>query len=721
LHSLPEGVWLVRNAQDRWCLWDVPTGAVIPWQPRWKNARSMTIQRDSALVWTAHWDGEKWVIERSDPGVPPFFGEVSLGATPARPGGTPVFSPDARLVLLRRDDTYWFDVFVTRLGQAHARTNSPGGRWFATCFSPDGKLIAALGREGRLAVFDSSTGVSLHHTTHKGQSFSSLTFSPDGRVLAVAGQRDLFIWDVKTGQLTHRLQRLAGPVAFSHDGRYLASAAGDAVHLLDATRFRPVRTFARHDGRPGVGLAFGPDSRLLALANGEVSVWDVTTGKQVPSPFPGHGAAVCALAFSPDGRRLVSGGLDGQARVWRLDTGQTEHALDGHSGRVVGVALSPTGTLLASGDGEPGPDEDLQEAATRLWDLPSGRLVRKWDGHLGPIRHLLFSPKGDTLASSGGDTRVRLWDVKTGARLAQLRGVAGLRPVAFTDDGKQLVARGADAARSRWSVPGGRLLAGGTRDVKGGAGGIAQEGKPIVSAITPDGATVACVEAESNQVIELRAPDGTVLHRLAGHGGAVLALAVSADGRWLASGSEDTTVLLWDLDRLRLSFICRQLFRPPPLNAVARLDQPGRTLDRITQRFRQLAQSGREARRLIASLDSDDYPTREKAERALLEIEDDTEDTLRAAATEKRSPEAHRRLARVLARLSPHRRQTPPDPALLRQAVRQLALLSHPAARRALEALAREDPASHLTQEARRALDRLGGKPAGPIARTGEP
>lgn len=235
-------------------------------------------------------------------------------------------------------------------------------------------------------------------------------------------------------------------------------------------------------------VAFSPDCRRLASGgdDGVIRVWDARTGSRC-TQLAGHTAGVRSVGFSPDGKRMASGGDEGVVRVWDLDTGSQRAQLIGHTAGVRSVAFSPDGKKLASGG---------DDGVVRVWDAGAGEQRAQLAGHAAGVRSVAFSPDGLTLASGGGgDGAIQVWDVRTSKQRTQLPGHGGwVLSVAFSPDGKALASGGDDGVVRVWDVGTGKQRA----EFAGHTGWVWS----VV--FSPDGTTVASGGDQSIRVWTLR-------------------------------------------------------------------------------------------------------------------------------------------------------------------------------------------------------------------------
>jgi WD40 repeat protein len=256
----------------------------------------------------------------------------------------------------------------------------------------------------------------------------------------------------------------------------------------------------------------------------------------------GRQSPVRVIAISPDGRSLASGSDDNTIRLWDVASGKELRRLEGHTRAVQSVAFSPDGRSLASGSGDISPDgrslaSGSGDKTIRLWDVASGKELPRLEGHTEPVRSVAFAPDGRSLASGSTDNTIRLWDLSSGKELLRLEGhTEPVRSVAFAPDGRSLASGSKDNTIRLWDLASGKEL----RRLQGHTG-------PVDSvAVAPDGRSLA--SGSKDGTIRLwDLASGRELRRLEGHTNVVWSVAFSPDGRSLASGSWDGTIRLWDV------------------------------------------------------------------------------------------------------------------------------------------------------------------------------
>lgn len=309
-------------------------------------------------------------------------------------------------------------------------------------------------------------------------------------------------------------------------------------------------------------VAFSRDGRLLASAGHDdvIKVWDTTTGVELRS-FKGNATFLYSLftsdfknsvAFSPDGKTLASGSQNSTVKLWDIFTGELR-VLKGHSGWVNSVAFSPDGKTLASVGG-----------SIIIWDVATGSALRTIKTNSFMLHSVAFSPDGNTLAVGSQDYEnaeqtalgggvAKLFDVATGSELRVLKSGSGdVTTVAFSGDGKILAAGSRDTRINLWNVATGSLLHSlGERPAV-----PAKPGQPVMMvvsfafvnsiALSRDGKTLVS-GAFDNSISLWDVASGTRRGYLKGHSSSVNTVAFSPDGKTIASGSGDHTIRLWDV------------------------------------------------------------------------------------------------------------------------------------------------------------------------------
>jgi WD40 repeat protein len=409
--------------------------------------------------------------------------------------------------------------------------------------SADGKRLASVSGES-LRLWDAATGQELAARRPPAGKFRDLALSPDGRRLVTGGDR-VRLWDVVTGALLWEAAagkaEALGPV-WSPDGRRLAGReADDRLRVRDAATGRVV--FERPCERGRGALAFRPDGRQVAASQEDhtVRVWELATGQEVVV-LRGHEAAITALIYSPDGRRIATGSIypEDEVRLWDAATGAALGVGEGHANEVSGLAFSPDGRCLATGS---------MDQTVRLWDGATCRPRATLRGHTNFVNDLAFSPDGAHLVSASSDQTLRLWDLAAGRVVAVLRGHAGdVRRVKYGPGGGLIVSGSADHTVRLWDV---KLAA---------RNGVLRGHRKYVYdvAFRPDGGEVA--SAAWDGTVRLWEPTTGRETAVLRPGASILnALAYRPDGRQLAVLGRGGGVWVWDLARRKPTRLERDL------------------------------------------------------------------------------------------------------------------------------------------------------------------
>jgi WD40 repeat protein len=261
-----------------------------------------------------------------------------------------------------------------------------------------------------------------------------------------------------------------------------------------------------------------------------VAGWDYAGPARELRVLRGENNAPFAVAFAPDGRLVVSGGVDSRAYLWDAGTGQQLRVLQGHGNVIGGAAFDPTGrtVLTASWDG-----------TVKVWETRTGKELRRLpaQGRFADFHSMALSADGKRLATGGDDGIVRIWELSTGKVLLQMRGHGGsISALAFSPDGREVLSGGqVDNTLILWGQKG-QIV----RRMQG-------SGSTIRSvAFTPDGKKA--VAPGGNDVVLWDLKTGGKVRALHGHSQVVHGVAVSPNGKRVLSGSADGTVRLWDLD-----------------------------------------------------------------------------------------------------------------------------------------------------------------------------
>ncbi len=312
----------------------------------------------------------------------------------------------------------------------------------AAAYDKPGKRIVSGAADRTVKVWDAATGKETHALARHEAAVSAVAFHPDGKLIASGDAEGIIkLWDPEqpkeTVSYTGHGLGISG-LAFSPDGGHLASSGGDgSVRLWTLAGDKEPPLLRKIDAHKGAAssVASSADGRFLASSGADqlVKLWDAHTGNELRT-YRGHGNFVSSVAFSADGRSLVSASVDRSVRVWDNGGREVSSPLAGHVRPLNGVAVSADGKLLATGS---------DDHTVRLWDAATGGGRGVLLGHRGPVTALAFSADSKQLASASGGTAgstIKVWDVANAKEIKSLDAVGIVPTLAFTPDGKRLIA-----------------------------------------------------------------------------------------------------------------------------------------------------------------------------------------------------------------------------------------------------------------------------------------
>ena len=250
--------------------------------------------------------------------------------------------------------------------------------------------------------------------------------------------QDYVQWDLPTDAKARLGKGHINEIAYAPDGNRLVVATSIGIWIYDAQTGEELDLLTW--GTDSVSsLAYSPDGRTIVSDGGwgRLHLWDANTGQHI-AILEGRADYIAPIAYSPDGTTIASG-VSNAVHLWDANTGQHIAILEGHTDPVASLAYSPDGRTIASASGGFGEEADN---TVRLWDVNTGQLKAILIGHKSPLTSVAYSPDGRTIASASGgfgeeaDNTVRLWDANTGQNITTLTGHEDrVNSIAYSPDG----------------------------------------------------------------------------------------------------------------------------------------------------------------------------------------------------------------------------------------------------------------------------------------------
>ncbi|MDX1882126.1 TIR domain-containing protein [Mycolicibacterium sp. 120270] len=420
---------------------------------------------------------------------------------------------------------------------SEVRTVNPGSAVSAIAYSPNGTQLAIGGQNGHVTIWDSTSGRQQSSLVTGDTPVMSLAWTPDGRRLMTATDGGLTqLWNVDGGQ--QLWTQPGGVAAMARDGGRIAvaNAVGQDRGLVTIYSDTGERLVSIPSGTEEHGaLAFSPDgAKLIAVDwNGVGREHDSRDGERIGT-LDGHVGMVRSIAFSPDARFVFTASLDSTLRVWEMNVPKDMVTFSVGDSSLLAAKFSPDGERVAIGG----------VGGWAIFDARTADRLLTFDAGPGVVFDLQFSPDGHRLATAEDDGRARIWNVDTGKMVSEFDGhakklVAG---IAFSPDGKLVASAGSgevEAARI-WNPDDGTQVRALTSD--GVASADATGARSV--AFSPDGSMVVTGTDKGAQIWDM--PSGQLRLTFDGHGGVVSGVVFTPGNKQVVSVGPDGAMLLWD-------------------------------------------------------------------------------------------------------------------------------------------------------------------------------
>ncbi len=480
------------------------------------------------------------------------YQELSLLTGHQFDAGQTMFSPDGKMLVTGSNyftnRLYLWDVETESI--LHTFTGPYNSRSRAIYVAFDGQTLISAWADGTLRFWDIGTGTLTHTVSIPNiANHSVVTLIPNKRILAKADTQsdEITLYNIDTGALIRSLKgtNLSNAGVFS-DGQilavwgtklnylsrisYIQGAKTGSVDLWDVDTGNLIRTVHLNSGSNTIALS--PDRQILAIGyRRTVELRDIDTGR-VFQAFPLHNrlsysGGIHIVKFSPDGQRIVCGGVSDILTSWDVSTGDHLHTFTGYTSAITSLAFSPDGKKLAS---------TSLDKNIRLWDAKTGHLTRVLENYAQSM-DIAFSPDGQILASPGAVGDIYFWDTETGQLSDVLRKHRSeVRSLAFSSDGQMLVSGDYSGAIAVWDVR--------TKTFRLGI--VAHPGEIESVAFSPDGKTIASQMDPWSEASPIRLYNAATGHLIQELEKVVFGISFSPVGNTLLLAQAHITPL-WDI------------------------------------------------------------------------------------------------------------------------------------------------------------------------------
>jgi WD40 repeat protein len=418
----------------------------------------------------------------------------------------------------------------------------------SVAFTPDGKNIITGSKDGIARLWNLSGKVLQLFKGHE-QMITSLAISSDGKhFISGSWDKTVRLWDMHGNvlQIFKGHEADIEGVAYSPDGKSVLTGSGDKTARLWDLDGLEIRELIGHED-PINSVAFSHDGKNLLTGSIDKTarLWDLQ-GNLI-QVFEGHEDGIWAVAFSPDDNSILTGSTDKTARLWNLH-GKTIKVFKGHEDMIWAVSFSPDGKTILTGS---------MDKTARLWDI-NGNMLQVFEGHEGSINSVAFSPDGKSILTGSWDKTVRLWNLD-GTLLHKFPDLGGkVNSVGFSPDGKYIVVGSMDKSVKLWDLQGNVIQIFKGIDGYVSSVAFAPDGKSLLTVSSSINFSMPGTEDNTACLWDLK---GHQLQFFKGHGGRIISVAFSPDGKNILTGSWDKTARLWEVKKIHNKFLIENSYQ----------------------------------------------------------------------------------------------------------------------------------------------------------------
>ncbi len=373
------------------------------------------------------------------------------------------FSPDGKIIATAGQDGI-VHIWDAKDGKPRHSLRGHRNAVLSVAFSPNGKKVVTASSDLTARIWEVDDEKLLQVLTGHTGAVGSASFSKDNRLVITTGNDDdgavARIWDAETGKLVDRLTEHSGAVAkadFISQDRILTADEEGVIRVWDNSSGRVIS--AVRTAKTNV-VAISPDGEIAATLdnNGRVVLTSIRSSNEqkvltLEVEAKRNAPEILSLVFSPNGQKLAAALSDG-AYIWNLSQSVGKRLTELGYRRIDNIAFSPDGLRMVIAESNRG----LIDGTAKVFDADTGNSLIRLDGHLGPIRSVAFSADGKKIVTTGNDLKLKLWEAQTGKLLSELHANTLIHQAAFSPDDRWLIGAGENGQAMLWDIRNSTLI-----------------------------------------------------------------------------------------------------------------------------------------------------------------------------------------------------------------------------------------------------------------------